>query len=63
VASDGLPSSWSVPALLASEPGSAPAPTTAATRISIDTRAGLASLMTGNNSLVSMIACKVPKRY
>lgn len=50
---DGLPTSASVPALLSSEPVSAAAPNTAATKISIDTRAGLASLMTGNNSLVS----------
>lgn len=53
VIADGLPTSSSVPALLSSqavEPAEQPV---LATKISIDTRAGLASLMTGNNSLVS----------
>lgn len=53
VIADGLPASSSVPALLSSqavEPAEQPV---LATKISIDTRAGLASLMTGNNSLVS----------
>lgn len=50
--SDGLPMSSSVPALLSSE--TAAPPTSLSTKISIDTRAGLASLMTGNNSLVGI---------
>lgn len=52
--SEGLPTSSSVPALLSAGAGSTiNTPLTAATKISIVARAGLASLMTGNNSLVS----------
>jgi hypothetical protein len=49
---DGLPLSVSVPSL-ATEASLIPRTPRAAQKISIDARAGLASLMTGNNSLVS----------
>lgn len=54
VPSEGLPMSSSVPTLLSAKAVSTvTTPLTATTKISIDARAGLASLMTGNNSLVS----------